>query len=233
MNTTKINFYHLKNIGRHLLAATCLLMLSAFCLGQVNENTQPAQPDLSDINSMIENMQQMQNPENQQQNNQPLSYEQLAPWFPEALNGLTRTKIGQASGAIPNMLAVQATYNTIDQPEFIGPDGHSDEVNKMNKTIRVEVMDGAGPTGSQMLASMNMMSSMNFEKDDGREHQKVVDVNGIRAQETFDKVRIRTVLNFVYQNRFMIAITTTHMDPEECWSYVALLGLDSLSDLGE
>ena len=233
MKTNTIKFNQAIGLRRHLLAATCLLIISTFCLGQVRENPEQAQPDLSDINSMIENIQNMQNFGSSLKGLEPLTNEQLKGWFPESLNGLARISIDLGSGTMPNVTTAQATYNTTDQPEFISPDGHADELNKMNKTIRVEVMDGAGPTGSQMIASMSMMSSMNFEKEDEREHQKFVEVNGIRAQEKFNKQTIRTELNFVHKDRFMIAITATHMDPEECWEHVGLLALDNLSDLTE
>lgn len=214
---------------RHLLAATCLLILSTVCLGQVNENPDQTQPDMGDINSMIENIQNMQNSDSELKGLEPLTDDHLEGWFPESINELSRISMKRESGTMPNVTAIQATYNTIDQPEF----GHADEINKLNKTFRVEVIDGAGPAGSQMIASMSMMSSMNFEKEDEREHQKLVEVNGIRAQEKFNKQTIRTELNFVYENRFMVAITATHMDPEECWKYVALLGLERLYDLTE
>ncbi len=221
------NFIHAHSPGFFL--AIFLFWIITFCCQAQDKDAPPSQKD---VNAMIQNMQNMQNPGSSLNNLQPLTPEQLKSWFPPTLKNLERVHLEQANGAIPQVTALQAKYITPDQPEFISPDGRSDVINTKNKSLLVEVMDGAGPYGSQMMASMSMMTSMNFEKNDEREEQKVVVVKGIRAQQKFEKKTGKTTLNFIHNERFMIAITANHLTPEQTWKFVELLKLEELDQLG-
>ena len=74
---------------------------------------------------------------------------------------------------------------------------------------------------------------MEMEMEDERKHQKTVDVDGIRAQQTYYKKNHRTKLIFVHEKRFMVSVETSDTDPDETWSLVDKLDLDSLSALAE
>lgn len=154
-------------------------------------------PDQIDPNAagMIENVQHMQKDMARLKGLKPLTSQQLKEWLPETLGELERITFSVGNGNT-GILALMGSYNTTDVPEFL--DGN-DEVNTKNKTLVIEVMDGAG-SGAEMFSAMVMMSNMNFESEDDRKQVKHVNVNGIRAQQTYHKQSNKTGLNFTHMH---------------------------------
>lgn len=165
------------------------------------------------------------------QNLQPLTEDQLKSWFPESINGLVRQEFVAGEGAMPNVTSITATYITPNEPEFSVQNGE-ELLNPNYKTLTIGVLDGAGPTGSGLMMSMGMMAEMNFEMEDDRKVQKVVEFQNIKAQQTFHKKTIKTELQFVHGERFGISVSGSKMMPEETWTSINPLGLDNLPSLG-
>ena len=196
------------SIGLHLLAQT------------------PDQIDPLNAAAMMENVQNMQQDMARLKALKPMTNEQLKAWLPEALGELKRIKFTVGDGST-GMVVIRGRYNTTDEPEFLNTDDMRDVVNTKNKTLVLEVMDGAG-SGADMFSSMVMLNSMNFESEDEYKQVKRVNVNGISAQQTYHKQSNKTELQFFHKDRFGIIVTTTYMDPEETWGYMEIFDLENL-----
>ncbi|MGI9550188.1 MAG: hypothetical protein ACR2MT_03225 [Aurantibacter sp.] len=207
------------------MALVMFLSISISSFGQVDDGAQIASGNAM---MMVPDVQKMQETMAKLQDLEPLTNDQLKSWFPESINGLVRQEFEAEEGSMPNVASISAAYVTPDEPEFLsGPNGE-DVLNPKRKTLVVGVTDGAGPTGSGVIMSMGMMSDMNFEMEDDRKQQKVGEVEGIKAQQTFHKKTVKTELQFVHGGRFGISIAGANMEPQETWGHVKALDLDNL-----
>lgn len=67
-------------------------------------------------------------------------------------------------------------------------------------------MDGAGP-GSAIASSMLMLSSMNIEEEtENNVKRVVVDKDGLKVLEDFEKDGSRSKIQFVSNNRYIIEL---------------------------
>ena len=92
---------------------------------------------LQDVNKNIENL----------KNLIPLTNEELKAVLPEQLLGLKRKELSVGDNAMMNLSTAEAKYADED-----------------NKRIKVEIVDGAGETGSAMVSIMVMGLNVNKEK---------------------------------------------------------------------
>lgn len=219
MKTTKVTSNNFCS-----LVLVILFFGATICAAQVN----PDSDNPYGAMDMIPDVGQMQQDQARLQILEPLSTEQLIAWFPEELNGLERTSVGAGKNAQPGVTMVQAIYRTPGQTEFLTTATGGDILNPNYKTVMVGVMDGAGRIGAGLVSATAMMTRMNFEQDDEKKHQKVVEVNGIKAQETYHKQKDRTEVQFVYDGRFGISVEANKFNSEETWNHIANLGLENL-----
>ena len=143
----------------------------------------------------------------------------------------TGFKAGQAMYA--NLSSIEGKYDTPDEPSTITNDNGERTVNPNKKSFKIQVMDGAGPTGSMMITSLNMLSRMDMEEDTEYHHKKTVTIGKIRALQTYKKPRSqtsapRTELQFVYKDRFGVIANGINMSLEETWKTIMRLDLDKL-----
>ena len=222
------------------LMTTTICMFLATTIGnaQINpeqkkeiEEMQNAQNlSIPESPNMANNALKIQEDMNRLKKETPLSNDELKEWLPETLNGLPRKsfKVGNEEGGM-NVTTAQASYMTPNQSEFITNNTGGEELNPMRKSISVEVIDGAGQAGSTVLAPMIFMTSMNFESEDARGHQKTIELDGIIAQQKYTKQNSGTSISFVYEGRFGVTISTAQLNPEETRALIKLLDLNALT----
>lgn len=91
------------------------------------------------------------------------------------------------------------------------------------------LIDGAGPSAGMMIAGLGMASKMDMEEETEHKHTLSVNVDGIRAQQTFHKKRNETALQFVFERRFGVMVNSIRMNPNETWKMVEKLDLAELN----
>lgn len=183
-------------------------------------------PGQFDPSAMMQNVQDIQKDMERLKAMKPMTNDELKAWLPEAIGELKSIKVTVGNGHT-GMVAVTASYNTTDEPEFLDTNDGRDIINTKNKTFVIEVMDGAG-SGADMFSGLAIMSSMNFETEDENKQVKKVDVNGIEAQQTYYKKQNKTELQFVYESRFIVAAKGNNLNPEETWRYLEEFDLNGL-----
>ena len=164
----------------------------------------------------------------------PLTVNQISQCLPESLGDLPRTSISNEA-PMPGVGYIKGTYTTPGEPEFIGTKVGGvtgDELNEKRKSFIVEVLDGAGSSGSSMVSSFGMMIGMGtgMAMDDAQKSQKVIERNGTKAQQTYHKQRKQTELQFIYAERFMVTVKAHFLNPDQTWEKVEQLGLELLVD---
>ncbi|MBT9186814.1 hypothetical protein [Zobellia russellii] len=202
----------LKNIG-----LVILLLLLGSCVGEVKEKLSKAKEGVSNASTFVKEARKVEGRIEKLKDAVPLTNEQLKGWLPKSLEVLDRTgfKVGQAGMYKVN--SVEGTYKKIDS----------------KKKFNVMIIDGAGPTGSMMATSYGLLGNFEMETEDEYKHQQTVEVNGIKAQQTYKKKSNDTQLMFAYAERFLVTINAYDIPPEETWDIVNELKLEQLTKMAE
>lgn len=187
------------------------------CMGEAKEKLKTAKKGVSNATTFVKETQKVEKRIEKLKDATPLTNEQLKTWLPESLGALERTgfKVGQAGMYQVN--SVEGTYKTSED----------------KKKFSVMIIDGAGPTGSMMSASYGLLGNFEMETEDELKHQQTVEVNGVKAQQTYKKKSNDTQLMFAYQERFLVTVNSTNMNAEETWQLTKKLNLEDLVELTE
>jgi len=184
------------------------------CKKETRDKLKKAKQDVSNVTSVIGNVKEAQEDALKLKEMTPLTNDELKSWLPENINGMTRTgfKVGKA-GYI-DISSIEGTFKT--------------EATDDKKELKVEVFDGAGPTGSMFMMSVNMVTNMDVEEEDENKHIKTVKKNGIKAHQTYYKKRNDTKIQFLYEKRLGVIVTANDMDVDETWDAIKKLNLNKL-----
>lgn len=198
-----------------LFVTVVILLLLASCMGEVTQKLKTAKEGVSNATTLVKEARKTENRIKKLREAVPLSNEELKEWLPENLEGFERTgfKVGQAG--MYNVNSVEGTYKPSEG----------------KKKFNVAVIDGAGPTGSMMAASYGLLGNFDMEEEDEYKHKKTVEVNGIKAQQTYKKKANATQLLFAFEERFLVTVNTTDMGIEETWRLTERLELEKLSSI--
>ena len=136
---------------------------------------------MEDVSKNIENL----------KNIPPMTNEELKSVFPENLLGLKRKELSVGDNAMMNISTAEAIY-TDDN----------------NKRIKVEIIDGAGETGSTMVSIM--MTGLNSDTDKTTEtgFEKSTEINGVKSivSENKDGERINSQIQTKKKNRYLLTL---------------------------
>ena len=180
-----------------------LLILSAIALTLVScskseTNTEEKSGGLSDVVSNVKNYSKLttsaqgisKNIETLKQL-QPLTNEELKAILPEELLGLKRRELSVGDNAMMAISTAEAKYS----------DGE-------NKRIKVDVMDGAGETGSAMVSILMMSLNMNKEKTTESGYEKTAEINGNKAIiiENNNGSYLTSKIQTVVKDRYLITM---------------------------
>ncbi|MDN3607769.1 hypothetical protein [Kaistella yonginensis] len=136
---------------------------------------------LQDVNKNIENL----------KNLIPLTNEELKAVLPEQLLGLKRKELSVGDNAMMNLSTAEAKYADED-----------------NKRIKVEIVDGAGETGSAMVSIMVMGLNVNKEKTTESGFEKSTEINGVKSIVSENKYgdNIKSKIQTVVKNRYLVTL---------------------------
>ena len=215
IDTLKTGTTCLKAMRIGLWAAATVLLTS--CMGEVAEKLKTAKKGVSNASTFVKEAQKVEDRIKKLKEAVPLTNDELKAWLPENLNGMERTgfKVGQAG-----MYQVNSVEGTFKEKNG-------------QKKIEVMVVDGAGPTGSMMSTSYGLLGNFEMEMEDEYKHQQTVEVNGVRAQQTYRKKSNNTHLMFAYEERFLVTVNATDLGVDETWALVNALNLGELGALTE
>lgn len=209
----------IKNKTRALviMTLTAAFILGTFssCMGEVKEKLKKAKQGVSNVATVAEKAQEAKEDIERLKDAVPLTNAEMKEWLPEKIGSLQRTAFKVGAAGYANVASVEGTYKMEGE----------------NRQIKVTIIDGAGPSGSMMIAGLGMASKMDMEEETEHKHTKSVTVNGIRAQQTFHKKRNETALQFVFEKRFGVMVNGVQLDPDETWKMVEKLDLEELEEM--
>lgn len=212
-NVTPSKPMKMKFIKRFLLLILAVVIVS--CVGEAKQKLKQVKSVIGNTSVAVKEAKKVESPIDRLKNEVPLSNDELKSWLPNQLDGMKRTsfKIGQAGMYKVN--SVEGVYK--------------DEAGK--RSVSINVIDGAGPTGSMMAAGFGFVGEMDMEEEDELKHRKTTEVNGVRAQQTYYKKDNRTHLLFSFEERFLVTLTAHDMNEEETWAVVEEFKLNKLKEL--
>ena len=146
---------------------------------------------MQDVTKNIENL----------KNIPPLTNEELKAVLPEQLLGLKRRELSVGDNAMMNLSTAEAKYADDDKI----------------KKIKVEIIDGAGETGSAMVSIMMMGLNINKEKTTETGFEKSTEINGAKSiiSENKSGDEIESKIQTVLKNRYLVTLSADGFSYEE------------------
>lgn len=134
----------------------------------------------------------------------PLSNEEFKEWLPDQVGNMERTsmKVGEMSAV--NVASVKATYTSKDK----------------SQSFKIEILDGAGESGSVTTSGMRMGLTRNYEIENDTETERSVTRNGVKAIELYYKKRNHSEISFFFQDRFYLKASGLNIKIDELWDRI-------------
>lgn len=179
-----------------MLSAAALLL---FCCSKEESKQEAKSGGLSDVVSNVKNYSKINSSVQDVSKNietlkkmTPLTNEELKALLPEELLGLKRKELSVGDNAMMQLASAEAKYSDGDQ-----------------KKIKLEIMDGAGETGSAMVSILMMSFNMNKEKITETGYEKTAEINGNKAiiKENSGENYVNSSIQMVATNRYLITLT--------------------------
>lgn len=158
---------------------------------------------MQDVTKNIENL----------KNIPPLTNEELKAVLPDQLLGLKRKELSVGDNAMMNLSTAEAKY-TDDN----------------NKKIKVEIIDGAGETGSAMVSIMMLGMNVNQEKITETGFEKSTEINGAKSIISEDKKseKISSKIQTVLKNRYLLTLNADGFSYDELSKAIGELNTSAL-----
>ena len=123
----------------------------------------------------------------------PLSNDELKAILPENLLGLKRSEYSVGDATMMNLSSAEAKYKNEDK----------------SKTMSLEIMDGAGETGSAMVSILMMGLNMNKEKETETGFEKTTEIDGMKALVSEEKREdhVSSKIQIIAKNRYLLTIS--------------------------
>jgi hypothetical protein len=200
-------------------------------MGEVKKKLKKAKQGVSNVTAIAETAKEAKENINKLKDAKPLTNEELKEWLPESLGGWQRSGFKVGTTGYMHVASIEGTYK-------IGKGEVSNEIDLQDgevveKKLTINIIDGAGPSGSMIIAGLGMASKMDMEEETEYKHTQGVTINGIRAQQTFHKIKRKTALQFVYENRFGVMVNGVNLDPNETWAMLENLDFEDLAKKAE
>jgi len=121
-------------------------------------------------------------------NIKPLSNDELKAAIPETLNGLKRKSFSAGNYGITGMSTISAEYG--------------DDM----KQVTINIVDGAGESGSAVIGLMAMSLGMETESESNGTISKTTEINGQRSMTSDTKTEgsISSSIKFIHNDRYSV-----------------------------
>lgn len=158
---------------------------------------------MQDVTKNIENL----------KNVPPLTNDELKAVLPEILLGLKRKELSVGDNAMMNLSTAEAKYA-------------DDE----NRRVKVEIVDGAGETGSAMVSIMMMGLNVSKEKTTEFGFEKSTEINGAKSivSEYKNGEDINSEIQTVLKNRYLVTLKADGFTYEDLKSALSTLNNSAL-----
>jgi hypothetical protein len=145
------------------------------------------------------------NPSNDLEIQIPMSNEQLKKWIPEKVGEMEQRKliVGHKQGM--EMSGAIATYQ---------------ENGQEGKQISMEVLDGAGPTGSVMLKSIKQKLIIDYDEEMNFGFSRIYEREGTRVWEKSNSEEQLAEIEFVLDGRYHFIFKGHQIELDELWVFV-------------
>ena len=159
----------------------------------------------SSVNNMTKNIETLKNLT-------PLTNEELKKVLPETLLGLKRVELSVGDASMMNLVSAEAKYK------------------EENKRIELQIMDGAGETGSAMVSILMMGINVDKEKITETGFEKSAEINGMKAIVSEDKngESINSKIQMIAKNRYLMTLTGTGVSYEELKNALGEINMSGL-----
>jgi hypothetical protein len=142
----------------------------------------------------------------------PVSKDELKAVVPENIGDFKR-KSYSAGNSVADINSVQAEYSKGDE-----------------KRISINILDGAGESGSAIVALMAMGLSVDSESEENGTVTKNIEVDGVRysTEDTKTESRVGSSIKFLHNDRYDVTLTGEGYNLSELQAFLKSLDLSSL-----
>ncbi|MBF6597378.1 MAG: hypothetical protein ITF98_04035 [Fermentimonas sp.] len=143
----------------------------------------------------------------------PRTNDELKAMFPETLAGLKRSSFSVGETQMMGMGSGQATYSDDD-----------------GKTVALSIMDGAGETGSSMVAMYAITLAMETEQQTENGYTKTTKFNGNRATVSENKYddNVNSEITTLVSDRYLVSLKGSGLSLNELEKFYNEINLKSL-----
>lgn len=143
----------------------------------------------------------------------PLTNEELKSVLPENLMGLKRVELSVGDASMMNLVSAEAKYK-----------------DENNKRIELQIMDGAGETGSAMVSMMMLGLNVDKEKITETGFEKSAEIDGMNAIISEDKngENITSKIQLIAKNRYLLTLDGTGISYEELKNALSEINMSQL-----
>ena len=132
---------------------------------------------------------------------EPLTNDELKAWLPDEVDGMKRISFKTGHMSMLQLSSIEAVYANEDK----------------SKKVKIEVIDGAGPTGAASFAGFKMLFSQDFEEETESKTYRSAKKDGKKVIEEYRKNRNNSTYQYMENERFFIRGHGTNMDLDETW----------------
>lgn len=144
----------------------------------------------------------------------PVSNEVFKEILIEEIGGLKRSNYNAGTASMVGLSSAEAKYD--------GPN---------NENVKISILDGAGASGSALIALTHMTIAMDMESIEGTKTKKTEVFEGIRYLTENDSnpdSPISATMTYIFNNRFQISLEATEMSLKDLKVFAKNLDLAKL-----
>lgn len=139
----------------------------------------------------------------------PLSNDKIKDLLPEKIGLYNRTKMMSGHTESLGFAGIQALYQ-----HFPGAE----------KSISIEITDGAGITGAVMVNAAEQRLKMDFEEKNSIGYTRIFEKEGLRVREKENTFDSYAEIEFVFQKRFIVLFRAQKTPMHELWEFISQAG---------
>jgi len=202
---------------KKLIVALTLLSIIA-CKDNEVKKEEPslleAVQNVNKLNKAADSMKEYEKQTEKLKKTKPVSNEVFKQVLTEELGSLKRSSFNAGNASMVGLSSSDATY------------GDSND-----KNVKISIFDGAGESGSALIAMTHMSISMDTESIEGTKTKKTEVINGVRSvteNDTNPDSNKSSSITFIYKDRYQVSLEGNKMPLEELKTYIQKLNFSKL-----
>jgi hypothetical protein len=146
------------------------------------------------------------------ENEIPITKDILKSWLPEHIGVYARSKLVSGHKESVEMSGIQAVYHNPSETE---------------KIITIEILDGAGVSGSVMLQAAQQKLKLDYEEKKQNSYTRIYEREGVRTREMENDFEEYSEIEFIDQNRYHFVFKAQKININELWEFIQISGLEA------